>query len=180
MKPRPSELWTTLSITSLPVGWRNIYIDEDEVIEEPCPAILLQRLTGRTYPGPEGRIKFEPPVSDFIETRCVFAGFSDEGQGRGELVSIDMVGNYRGTLSPTESTKEYLAKEQTHNKDLLHIHCLVATKTKRLEGGGFDAYIVAVDKNDPCAPHGYGTTEEEARKQLSKAAMFFTKQKIIG
>ena len=71
-------------------------------------------------------------------------------------------------------------EEAPQNKDLLEIMSVLATKTEQLEDGRFHSYITAVSKDDPLAIHGYGSTKEEARNYLSKAAASFAKQKLIG
>lgn len=71
-------------------------------------------------------------------------------------------------------------EEAPQNEDLLEVISVLATTTEQLEDDRFHSYITAVPKDDPLAPHGYGHTKEEARGYLSKAAMHFAKQKVIG
>lgn len=71
-------------------------------------------------------------------------------------------------------------EEAPQNKDLLEVMSGLATRTEQLKDDRFHSYIIAVPKDDPLAPHGYGPTKEEARKHLSTAAVHFVKQKLIG
>lgn len=98
-----SKVWRIVGITSLPPGWRNIYVDKGEVIEEHCPAILVQDLIGILRSGPEGKERMEELPA--YETRCVFAG---NGEEKGMLVPVDEMDNYECTLAPEE---QYEKKE---------------------------------------------------------------------
>jgi len=66
------------------------------------------------------------------------------------------------------------------NKDMLTITGVLATKTEELGDGRFHCYITGLKRDDPLAIHGYGHTEDEARKHLSDAAPRFVMQKILG
>jgi hypothetical protein len=112
-QPRIREVprWTTVGITALPEGWRNVYFEDDgNWNHSPCPVVLLQehRQTylhityedGRTG---EQRNILEPPY----ETRAVFAEAPDFPL---ELTPAVDTYNYLGTFSPTTPDSEIMAQ----------------------------------------------------------------------
>ena len=74
-EPYGVEVWQTVQVTALPLGWRNVYqADDGSTWEAPCPALLLQehrrtrfkdQATGRAG---EDRVE-RPPYN----TRVVFS-----------------------------------------------------------------------------------------------------------
>jgi hypothetical protein len=102
--------WETTAVTTLPLGWRNVFRLEDGALQtSPCPAILLQENRGRTksWDEPadgtaERRTKYtaaEPPY----ETRAVFADYDVTG---GELEAANDLSNYVGTVGPGQELAE--------------------------------------------------------------------------
>jgi hypothetical protein len=98
--------WTTIAVTALPPGWRNVYIlDDGTLFEEDCPAILLEekRITAHCRDVPAGDGKYhldirherhDPPY----ETRTGFATHDF-----GDLMVASDTGNYQCTLGPSRT-----------------------------------------------------------------------------
>lgn len=101
---RRIENWTTVAVTALPPGWRNVYVlDDGTVTSYACPAMLLQENRAdsesweiQTPTGPSRacrKIELEPPY----DTRVVYAEDED-----GWIDAANNTGNYAGTVGPTE------------------------------------------------------------------------------
>jgi hypothetical protein len=104
------EHWTTVAVTALPIGWRNVWRDTDttELIIEACAAVLLQETRAYTlridHPNSDGTYRpefrdgtLDPPY----ETRAVFAQHT-EFAGYLDPVEVDLSIGYLGVVAPDE------------------------------------------------------------------------------
>jgi hypothetical protein len=93
--------WTTIAVTALPIGWRNVFSggSDGKEFSEPCAAILLQEERSfvhywgeargdRTVVSRESEHRHEPP----FQTRVVYA--SDRN---GSLETVFEFSNYLRT-----------------------------------------------------------------------------------
>ncbi|MCG5462173.1 hypothetical protein MED01_007051 [Micromonospora sp. MED01] len=112
-QPQPGnrvEIWETVAVTALPLGWRNVYRYPDgTVTTDACPAILLQEHRGDAIYQDTNRsgqlestsreVKCEPPY----KTRAIYA----TNDGGGWLDPVDGIGNYIATIAPDEDPNDY-------------------------------------------------------------------------
>lgn len=86
--------WYTVQVTALPVGWRNVYQQEDDsLLITQCPALLLQEHRATEIGPPYKTTLQEPPYS----TRAVFADHDGS-----ELEPANEAANYITTIGPGE------------------------------------------------------------------------------
>lgn len=96
-KPAREE-WVTTGIAGLAAGWRNIYREDDgTLMEEPCPALLLQENRGTwcTPPPPAEQTSHFAPAAPPYDTRVVPADLAD-----GWCDAACSNSNYLGTIPP--------------------------------------------------------------------------------
>lgn len=109
--PKPDrtiEIWTTVAVTALPVGWKNFYTARDgSTFPVDCPAVLLQehRSDELVYGAGVGKQQHKVQACDApYDTRVVFAC----GDEFGHLEPALETGNYAGTAIPIRDLNEDL------------------------------------------------------------------------
>jgi hypothetical protein len=104
--------WTTVAVTALPPGWRNVYrMDDGTTHSWPAPALLLQecRATTQVYElstadGPPQVHTSTSPAEEPYSTRVVYA----EDHEGGYVGAAEDTANYAGTWPPGEPIPEAL------------------------------------------------------------------------
>jgi hypothetical protein len=86
------QVWRTIAVTALPTGWRNVYRDDDELMQTPCPAMLLQEYVADTGPTPTSP---DVPCKQPYQTRVVFADYDGVN-----IMPANDASNYVETLPP--------------------------------------------------------------------------------
>lgn len=102
---RETEIWTTIAVTPLAPGWRNVYLlDDGELAVNPCPALLLEecrqvyRSWDATKNGKTDRVGSYREADLPYYTHVAFG----ENQGDGLVEAACDTGNYLGTVGPDE------------------------------------------------------------------------------
>lgn len=111
LRRRTIDNWTTVAVTALPPGWRNVYrLDDGSVVTDQCPAILLQEHRSRTLctdvPTGDGKYdvhRREEELDPPYETRAVYAT-DDECGGLDPAMDVS---NYAGVAAPSEDTNRF-------------------------------------------------------------------------